>query len=279
MPGRTQGRRIAPSRGSQMRSATLSAMKKTIVAIGGQRDSPICASIASPRSATTASTSPATRRSIAQAIATLDARVPRGHDAPMTEPASATVRRLELVSTVLLALATVATAWAAYQSRQWTGEQAQATSHATATRIEENRVSALANRQVQIDVATFIQWLDARQEHRPALARFYQDRFRAEFKPAFTSWLARRPFTDRTAPPTPFAMPQYRLKASADATALERSAAADSQRSKEANRKADNYMLAVVLLASALFFAGMSTKLLDPSARMILFGLGCVVFL
>jgi hypothetical protein len=30
--------------------------------------------------------------------------------------------RLELASAILLACATVATAWAAYQARQWTGE-------------------------------------------------------------------------------------------------------------------------------------------------------------
>jgi len=94
----------------------------------------------------------------------------------MTAPSSA-VRRLELTSTVLLALATVATAWAAYQSRQWTGQQALATSRATAARIAENRAAALANRQVQIDVATFIQWLDARQQRDPRLADFYRTRF------------------------------------------------------------------------------------------------------
>jgi hypothetical protein len=40
----------------------------------------------------------------------------------MTTEASPSERRLELVATALLALATVATAWAAYQARQWTGE-------------------------------------------------------------------------------------------------------------------------------------------------------------
>ena len=193
--------------------------------------------------------------------------------------ASPTERRLELISTVLLALATVATAWAAYQSRQWTGEQAQATSHATANRIAENRVSALANRQVQIDVATFIQWLDARQQHRSALADFYRARFRPEFQPPFASWLATRPFENKTAPPTPFAMPQYRLKASAQAERLEATAAADSEQAKEANQRADNYMLAVVLFASSLFFAGLSTKLQTLRARSAIVGLGCLVFL
>jgi hypothetical protein len=196
----------------------------------------------------------------------------------MTEPRSATVRRLELMSTVLLALAAVATAWAAYQSRQWTGVQAQATSKATATRIEENRVSALANRQVQIDVATFIQWLDARQEHHPQLAMFYEARFRPELKPAFAAWLATKPFTNEAAPPTPFAMRQYRLKASDDAQRLERAAAADSERSKDANEHADNDMLAVVLFATALFFAGIATKLTTVRARGVILGIGWTIF-
>jgi len=195
----------------------------------------------------------------------------------MTAPSPA-VRRLELVSTVLLALATVATAWSAYQARQWTGEQALATSRATAARIAENRAAALANRQVQIDVATFIQWLDARQQHDPQLADFYRTRFRPEFEPAFASWLATRPFENKAAPPTPFATPQYRLKASADAERLEKTAAADSEQSKEANQRADNYMLAVVLFASALFFAGISSKLETLGARTAILGLGCFLF-
>lgn len=188
-------------------------------------------------------------------------------------------RGLELVSAVLLALATVATAWAAYQSRQWTGEQSQGYSRATATRIAVNRSAALANRQVQIDVATFIQWVNAHQEHRDALARFYRGRFRDEFRPAFTAWLAAKPFQDANAPRTPFAMPQYRLEAAVEADRLDQTAAAASERAKEANQRADNYMLAVVLFASSLFFAGISTKLGTLGARTAILGLGWVVFL
>jgi len=190
-----------------------------------------------------------------------------------------TERRLEIVSTVLLALATVATAWAAYQSRQWTGEQSQGYSKATATRIAVNRESAVANRQVQIDVATFIQWVDARQHGDTRLADFYRARFRAEFRPAFAAWLATRPFMNRSAPETPFALPQYRLHASADADRLETAAAAASGRAKDANQRADNYMLAVVLFASSLFFAGISTKLHSAGARAAILVLGCVLFL
>ena len=186
---------------------------------------------------------------------------------------------IELAATVLLALATVATAWAAYQSRQWTGEQSQGYSKATAARIAENRVEALANRQVQVDVATFVQWVNARQEGRTALADFYRARFRAEFKPAFTAWLATKPLQNPAAPKTPFDMPQYKLKANAEADQLEQTAAAHSNAAKSANQRAENYMLAVVLFASALFFAGLSAKLESPGTRTALLVIGCVIFL
>jgi hypothetical protein len=188
-------------------------------------------------------------------------------------------RWLELTATLLLALATVGTAWSAYQSRQWTGEQSQGYSRATADRIAVNRSAALANRQVQIDVATFIQWVDAHARNDEALAHFYRDRFRDEFRPAFAAWLATDPFTNESAPETPFAMPQYRLEAQAEADRLDVSAAGKSDQAKDANERADNYMLAVVLFASALFFAGVSTKLHIRSARVALLAIGWVVFL
>jgi len=202
----------------------------------------------------------------------------------MNETATGAERRLELISTVLLALATVATAWAAYQSRQWTGVQSQGYSKATAKRIAVNRIAvnrfaALANRQVQIDVATFIQWVDAREQDRAALADFYRTRFRSEFQPAFAAWLATKPFGNPRAPKTPFAMQQYRLKTSEQANRLDVEAAAFSNTAKDANQRADNYMLAVVLFASSLFVAGISIKLQSLRTRIAILSLGCVLFL
>jgi hypothetical protein len=82
---------------------------------------------------------------------------------------------------------------------------------------------------LQIDVAIFLQWLDARAEGRSELADFYRARFRAEFGPAFTIWLATDPIGSGAAPPSPFVMPQYRLKADTRARRLEGVAAADAE--------------------------------------------------
>jgi hypothetical protein len=190
-----------------------------------------------------------------------------------------TGRRLELVATVLLSLATLGTAWSAYQSRQWTGEQATGYSKGTAARIYANRASGLANRNAQIDVATFIQWLDANAHRDAKLASFYRTRFRPEFKPAFAAWIATNPLQNKAAPPSPFAMPQYRLKATTQADAFEATAAVQSEKAKKANERANNYMLAVVLFGSCLFFAGISTKMQTPRYQTVLVGIGCILFL
>jgi hypothetical protein len=188
-------------------------------------------------------------------------------------------RRLELAATVLLTVAAVATAWAAYQSARWHGQQAESQSASIAARVESTRAANVANRQAQIDVALFTQWVDAYARDETELASFYRKRFRAEFEPAFEAWVATKPRENRDAPLSPFAMPQYKLAASAQADRLEAQAAAASQRVGTFIQRADNYSLAVVLFAASLFFAGISTRLHSPTPRMVVLGLGYALFL
>ena len=124
---------------------------------------------------------------------------------------------VELVATVLLALATVATAWSGYQSTRWNGEQAKAGARANALRIDSAKAAGLANSQTEIDVATFTQWVNAYAQEQTELADFYFKRFREEFRPAVDAWVATRPLQNPDAPLTPFAMPQYKLAARAEA--------------------------------------------------------------
>jgi hypothetical protein len=188
-------------------------------------------------------------------------------------------RRLDFAATVLLAVAAVATAWAAYQSARWHGQQAEAQSASIAARVESTRTANVANRQAQIDVALFTQWVDAYARDETQLAGFYRQRFRAEFRPAFQAWVATKPRTNRTAPLSPFAMPQYKLAATGQADRLEAQAAASSRKVGRFVQRADNYSLAVVLFAASLFFAGISTRLRSPTTRVAILGLGYALFL
>jgi hypothetical protein len=188
-------------------------------------------------------------------------------------------RHFELVATVLLAVAAVATAWAAYQSARWHGEQARSQSASIAARVESTRAANVANRQAQIDVALFTQWVDAYARTETELTDFYRKRFRPEFTPAFDAWVATRPLKNPDAPLSPFAMPQYKLAATAQSERLEVTAAAASKRVGTFIQRADDYSLAVVLFAASLFFAGISTRLHSSTPRIVVLGLGWTLFI
>jgi hypothetical protein len=186
---------------------------------------------------------------------------------------------LELLATVLLAVAAVATAWCSYQATRWNGEQAKASSRTNAIRIDAARAQGLAEAQTEVDVATFIQWVDAYAHEDTELVDFYFKRFRAEFKPAVQAWLATRPLRNANAPLTPFAMPQYRLAATVEADRLDAEAEVSAATVRRNIQRGSNYVLGVVLFAVALFLAGMSTKLRSPGLRASLLVCGYAVFL
>jgi hypothetical protein len=184
-----------------------------------------------------------------------------------------------LLATILLATAAVATAWSTFQSGRWRGSQAVDTNKAQAARIESSEAHTRAGQLMQIDIAVFIQWVNARAAHDAKLAQFYRGRFRTELGPAFAAWLASRPFTNPNAQSSPFVMPQYRLADTVKAERLAATATVKSTAAGNANQRADDYLLALVLFASSLFFAGISTKLKSLRQREVVLGLGWLIFL
>jgi hypothetical protein len=186
--------------------------------------------------------------------------------------------RVELVATVLLAAAAVATAWSSYQATRWNGESTKASGRTNAIRIEAARAQGLSEAQKQVDVATFTQWIDAYARGETELADFYFERFRPEFKVAAEAWIATKPLKNPDAPLTPFAMSEYRVAAEEEAQRLDAEAELSSATVRQNIQRASNYVLAVVLFAVSLFFAGMSTKLKQPRLRWFTVAVGCIVF-
>ena len=180
---------------------------------------------------------------------------------------------------MLLAVAAVATAWSSYQAARWNGEQAKTASRVNATRVEAARAQGLAEAQTEVDVATFIQWVDASAHDDVELKDFYEERFRDEFKPAFDAWLATDPLVTAGAPPTPFAMDEYQLEAADQAKELDARAERLAAQVRQDIQRSTNYVLGVTLFAVALFFAGMSTKLEGAATKTAMIVIGALVFL
>ena len=147
------------------------------------------------------------------------------------------------------------------------------------TRLEAARASGLANAQQQVDVATFMQWVDSYARDETELVNFYRERFRPEFKPAFERVDRDEAARDRRAPRRrrsrcrSTGWPPGRKPLELDQRAEELSAQV-----RRNIQRASNYVLGVVLFAVALFFAGMSTKLTAPGLRKAMLVVGYVIF-
>jgi hypothetical protein len=198
--------------------------------------------------------------------------------APDQASADRTQHRIDVIATVLLALATLATAWAGYQSSRWHSEQAKLQTKATASRIEAARSQEIADREAQVDVALFVQWVDAHTLGERELARFYRRRFSSRLAPAFNAWIETQPFEHPAAPPSPFVMREYSIAANQVAAADEAAADTFAADAVEDIQNADNYVLAVVLFAACLFFAGVSTRMHTISGQRFILALGCILF-
>lgn len=189
-----------------------------------------------------------------------------------------TEHRIDVVATVLLAIATLATAWAGYQSSRWHSVQAEEQQTANASRIDSTRLAGEANREAQVDISLFSQWIDARASGDERLADFWRARFTDRFVPAFNAWIALDPLDNPQAPSSPFEMKQYRLHANQRSETLEAEADAAGAEAREAIQRADRYVFAVVLFAACLFFAGLSTRLHTRGGQIAVLTLGCVLF-
>ena len=215
-------------------------------------------------------------------------------DAPRPEPRrgiAATAReiwaeeRVEVVAAILLSLATVLSAWGAYQATRWSGEQANNYALSAALRAESGRHGTIASRQVQIDVQTFIAWSDATAQKDDTLAQFYVERFRPEFKQPFEDW-RNQPTRDASGLPlgTPFDQPTYKLAQQTTADELFAKADAALLQAQQDNQISDNFVLTAVLFASVLFFAGIAARFRPQWIRwamltvaLVVFGIGLVV--
>ncbi|HJS71111.1 MAG TPA: hypothetical protein VJ858_00150 [Acidimicrobiia bacterium] len=203
--------------------------------------------------------------------------------------------RIELIATIVMALAAILTAWCAFQATKWGGIMSIEFSAANGARVESTRADSLANTQRSVDVDVFTAWLDAvageirdgtippvrESGYTPVegtLSAFYYERMRGEFRPALDAWLATDPLNDEEAPPHPFVMEEYQQAAAEEAERLIVESEEHRQAALDANQNGDNYVLTTVGFALVIFFAGVSSKLKEQRNRWIALGMALGLF-
>ncbi|MBN2025433.1 MAG: hypothetical protein JW854_01535 [Actinobacteria bacterium] len=186
---------------------------------------------------------------------------------------------LEIFSAILLALATVASAWSAYQAARWHSEESLLFNLATAARVHAAEAADLADAELDIDVEMFLDYRDAwRAGDEAALLDFETNLFRDEMEVAMEAWKATDPYNNPEAPSTPFEMPDYVNANREMSRDLEAEAQEKLDEAKDAIRISDFYVMLTVLFASVLFFAGICTKFKAPWVRVAVLSMGGLLF-
>jgi hypothetical protein len=178
-------------------------------------------------------------------------------------------RLLEVIAVLLLAITTLGTAWCGYQSSQWSGVQSNDNQQRTSHQLEANRRFGLAIQTFSYDSSVIALYTQAVQQKNTGLAHFYRNTMvRKGLLPYLDKWEA----TVRSGgTPTPLLEDAQYVDAQSigyrsEQEAAEKAAAAAQQ----AADTSQVYTLNTIVLAVALFFAGVTASFRYRPVRVLL---------
>jgi hypothetical protein len=198
-----------------------------------------------------------------------------GEDIPLPvheDPWERRLRKLDAWTALVLGLAAVATAWATYQSSQWSEVQAQVQYEAASLRTDAARAASDASGDRIVDAELWLNWLSAVANDQLDRAAFFRDRFSPALDLAQREWLAAAPNATPTDPTsaargTPLDLDAYVPGSQVRSDRLASEAEERLVEASEANSNAAAFILAALILSLSLFFGGIATKFTSPKAQ------------
>jgi hypothetical protein len=188
-------------------------------------------------------------------------------------------RWVEPVTALLMALATLSTAWCSYQSAAFTRKSNRRMNEFNSLERRAGLHTTQGMQQATIHVAMFMELLAAQQAGNEKLAKFYAERFPPDVRKAYDAWLAQKPFENPKADPHPFVPNLYEVRGTREAAEANAKAASSLQASRNASSVSGQYLANTVLFATVLFFASASGKFEQRRVRVVAFAFAVAVFL
>lgn len=197
-------------------------------------------------------------------------------NAAETEPRK---KWVEPVAALLMALATLSTAWCSYQSAAWTRKSNRLMNEFNTLERKAGVLTIQGMQQTTIHTAMFMQLLAAKQAGNEKLANFYAERFPPEVRKAYDAWLQQKPLENPKAEPHPFVPKLYEPPGTRQAADATNKAAASQKDAGAAGSVSGQYLANTVLFAAVLFFASASGKFEQRRVRMVAFIFAAAVFI
>ena len=187
-------------------------------------------------------------------------------------------RWVEPVTAVLMALATVGTAWCSYKSASWTRQSNRLMNEYNSLERRAGVLTLQGMQSATIHSAMFMQMLAAQEAGNEKLANFYVERFPPDVRKAYDAWLAQKPFENPKADPHPFVPNLYEARGTREAAELSAKAANNLLEARRAGNTSGQYLANTVLFATMLFFANAVLKFEQKRVRIVAFAFAVAVF-
>jgi hypothetical protein len=202
-------------------------------------------------------------------------------DSPTTTEREGHKRKkwVEPVAALLMALATLSTAWCSYQSAAWTRKSNRLMNEFNTLERKAGLLTMQGTQQATIHAAMFMQLLAAQQAGNGKLVNFYVERFPPDVRKAYDSWLAEKPFENPDADPHPFVPKLYEPRGAHEAADATAKAAISQQQAGIAGSISGQYLANTVLFAAVLFFASASGRFEQRRVRLVAFSFATAVFI
>ena len=176
--------------------------------------------------------------------------------------------RHELVAAIILGVAGILTAFAAYKAALTDGDALKGYTESATTTADANGFFNEAFATFTSDKALFFEYQLLVEEDNAELAQLFRERFFSPELEAGTAAWEVIPVGAPDEPATPLDTEEYVIAAQVEANRLTDVAADKFEQAQEADDAGDKFELAAVFLSVALFLAGIGTLFKSPGIRM-----------
>jgi hypothetical protein len=177
---------------------------------------------------------------------------------PAPGEAEEVTQTFEVVVAILLGVAALATAFAAYKASLDGGSAIQSYTDGIALTDRSSKANNQGTQELVRDQQIFLEFVKSTQTNDESLAAYIQTTLMSQNLRSGVEWWADQPDNDKY--PTPFTPdnPKYNIAAYAEASKLDQQAKDSFAAGQRHDNRGDRYTLVTVILAAALFMLGIA---------------------
>ncbi len=190
-------------------------------------------------------------------------------DHPAVSSDAPAAKRTDLWAAIILTTAGLLSAWASFQGGLWGGQEAEHFHRANAEFTRSSELSVVAGQREMEHSALFVAWLGAMAEGQTARSAYLERQFLPPFDAEFRKWRADLP-ADLRAAAKKVGRPQFLGLLAQPANAARASAMLATEEANRTGAIADRYDRWTVMLAGALFLAGMAAVVQNSRAKQMM---------